>query len=435
MERLMRRLNGSLSRSVRRSIQDVFQQSPLDLRFALQKTLDPRVTFTRASSGTFTGSDGVLQTAAVDVPRFDHNPTTGESLGLLVEEARTNLVVQSEDFGTTWTTTGLLAFGSGSTLNATTAPTGVSTADLITEDASNGNHRIVTAAISWAGNTQYTFSCFAKANGRSSISFLLGTAGNWVNSSREVQFNLSTGTISYTSGTPVTASITAFPRGWYRLTMTATTVAAPSPSSVIIQMMDSTPVAFYTGNGTSGVFLFGGMLELGAFPTSYIPTTSATVTRAADVANITGANFSSWYNQTAGSVFVSSSLLANVNTYEASFTDNTNDNHHALRYLATQHQLISTAGGTTNSNIFSDGGGSQLSARTAYAYGSNAYSISSNGLLGSFSSTTGGIPSTVNRLNIGYSQVSGATGNLTIKRLTYWPTRLSNTTLQQITQP
>lgn len=67
MERLMRRLNGSLSRSVRRSVQDVFQQSPLDLRFALQKTLDPRVTFTRASSGTYVGSDGLIKTATTNL--------------------------------------------------------------------------------------------------------------------------------------------------------------------------------------------------------------------------------------------------------------------------------------------------------------------------------------------------------------------------------
>ena len=78
----------------------------LDLNFADSKSLTDGVTgqnlvtFTRASSGTFVGSDGVLRTAANDVPRFDHNPTTGESLGLLVEEARTNLLLNSATLST-----------------------------------------------------------------------------------------------------------------------------------------------------------------------------------------------------------------------------------------------------------------------------------------------------------------------------------------------
>jgi hypothetical protein len=62
----------------------IFNTSSLDLQFARTKTLDPRITFTRASSGTFVGSDGLIKTATTNEPRFDHNPTTGESLGLLV---------------------------------------------------------------------------------------------------------------------------------------------------------------------------------------------------------------------------------------------------------------------------------------------------------------------------------------------------------------
>jgi len=62
----------------------------LDLRFALAKKLDPRITFTRASSGTYFGPDGLMRTAGVNEPRFDHDPITGQSLGLLIEERRTN---------------------------------------------------------------------------------------------------------------------------------------------------------------------------------------------------------------------------------------------------------------------------------------------------------------------------------------------------------
>ena len=70
----------------------------LNLDFAKTKVLDPRITYTRASTATFVGSNGLIQTAASGAARFDHNPTTGESLGLLVEEARTNRVTYSEQF-------------------------------------------------------------------------------------------------------------------------------------------------------------------------------------------------------------------------------------------------------------------------------------------------------------------------------------------------
>lgn len=83
--------------------QKVFDQldyPTLDLNFALTKSLDPRITFTRASSGTYFDSSGVIQTATTNTPRFDHNPSTGESLGLLIEEQRTNLLLNSATLST-----------------------------------------------------------------------------------------------------------------------------------------------------------------------------------------------------------------------------------------------------------------------------------------------------------------------------------------------
>jgi len=234
--------------------------------------------------GEYVPTTSVINSA----PRFDHNPTTGESLGLLPEEARTNLIVQSENLGTTWTTTGLLAFGSGSTLNATVAPDGQTTADLVTENTSTSEHRIETTSISWVANTAYTLTMFAKANGRTRMDFF-GVGGGNFTGGRNVSFNLSTGTVITTDG-PI-ASIEARANGWYRIRMTLTTSATPSASSLFIRFLDNSNNFSYTGDGTSGIYLWGAQLEAGAFPTSYIPTTSATVTRAADVASITGSNF------------------------------------------------------------------------------------------------------------------------------------------------
>ena len=70
----------------------------LTLDFANSRRLDPRITFTRSSTATYVGSNGLIKTAPVDEARFDHDPETLESLGLLIEESRTNLISYSQDF-------------------------------------------------------------------------------------------------------------------------------------------------------------------------------------------------------------------------------------------------------------------------------------------------------------------------------------------------
>ena len=113
----------------------------LDLAFAATKALDPRITFTRASTGTYVGSNGTLRTAGINEARFDHSPLTLESLGLLVEEARTNLLLRSEEFdNASWTKT-----RSSVTANAITAPDRTLTGDkLIDSTDASASHFILT---------------------------------------------------------------------------------------------------------------------------------------------------------------------------------------------------------------------------------------------------------------------------------------------------
>ena len=407
----------------------------LDLNFAVTKNVGPLVTFTRASSATFINSAGTLQTAAVDVPRFDHNPTTGESLGLLVEEQRTNLLVQSENFGTTWTTTGLLAFGSGSTLNATVAPDGQMTADLLTENSSTSEHRVETAAISWAANTTYTLTIFAKANGRTRIDFF-GVGGGNFTGGREADFNLSTGSVINTDG--AIALITPFPNSWYRLRMTFTTSAAPSASSIFIRLNDDSSNFSYTGNGTSGIYLWGAQLEAGAFPTSYIPTTTAAATRSADVASITGANFSSWYRQDEGTVFAEGAavLPATITAHRplVYFGDASATDRWESRYVsigAGSRVYVNDENATQADFSFATPTSGQ-SVKIVSAIAANNFAACVNG--GTVNSDAAGTLPAPDRMDVGAS--IGNTNNLngTIRRLTYWPQRLSNSTLQTITQ-
>jgi hypothetical protein len=136
----------------------------LDLRFADNKSLVDAVTgaslvtFTRASSGTFVGSDGVLQTAATDVPRFDHDPTTGESLGLLVEEARTNLLVNSSTLSTQSATVTAVAHTLHFTGTGTITLTGASTAGPLVGTGTGEANRVSLTFTPTAGSLTLTVS-------------------------------------------------------------------------------------------------------------------------------------------------------------------------------------------------------------------------------------------------------------------------------------
>jgi len=267
----------------------------LDLNFAAAKQLDPRITFIRTSAGSFINSTGLVESAGSNVSRFTHDPVTLASLGLLIEESRTNLITNSEQINNAaWT-----HVGGSHTANQTTAPSGEVTADLFTENsAASTQHRlfqIPTVAI----GTTYTASIFVKrASGSRQFALTLTTA----TAVARVYFNLDTGTV----GTVVAGSgtITAYPNGWYRCT--ATGVADGLNGTTFLQLCNGTTSGSetYTGDGTSGLYIWGAQLEAGAFATSYIQTTSASATRAADVVTITGTDFSSWFNQSKGTIIV-----------------------------------------------------------------------------------------------------------------------------------
>jgi hypothetical protein len=318
----------------------------LDLRFADSKSLvDSRtgqslITFTRASSATFIDSAGTLQTAAVDVPRFDHNPTTGESLGLLVEEQRTNLLLNTATLSTQSVTVTAVAH-----------------------------------TLSFYGSGTVTLS------GAS-------TAGPAVGSG-------------------------AFPA---RTTLTFT----PSAGTLTLTV---------TGSVTSA------QLEAGAFVTSYIPTTTAAATRSADVASITGANFSSWYRQDEGTMFaeakrdfaVPSGLFPRV--YQIQGATGTNRVEQSY-YTGGQVNFIATNGVTQAEwypAYFIQNG-----VKSAQALAANNVAGVSNGVVtGTDTSVT--LP-TVQQIQIGAEGASINHLNGHIRRLTFFPQRLPNSTLQAITQ-
>ena len=362
-------------------------------------------------------------------PRFDHNPTTGESLGLLVEEARTNLILQSEDLSTSWTN-----INTTETTNAATAPDGTTTADKLVETAVTGEHSIRQDSTSQAAGT-YTFSIFAKAAERTFLQF----AATGVLGSFRANFNIGAGTLG-SSDSELITSIVPYGNGWYKCIVTRTTTAAGTLRSQwnIVTSSTAARVESYAGDGTSGLLLWGAQLEAGAFATSYIPTTTATVTRAADVASITGTNFSSWYNQTEGTLFGEGTSTNSISgttarVYALASNAATTEIFSLEARSATSIRARVLTGGVTVSasdtyNVLGK------NSKVAGAYGSDGVTVCADGRSPVTSASSISTPDALylgaNALGAGASCLNG-----TIKRITYWPVRLANTTLQSISAP
>ena len=232
----------------------------LNLDFANSKQLDPRITFYRDSIATYYDSKGVLRYANVNEPRFDHNPVTGESKGLLIEEARTNSLSVSS--GATIVSSEHLYFGSikdfGGYLipNYAIAPNGKMQAAALYGDGSSGSARVYWA---YASGT-HTFSVYAKDNGSGEFS-IWAYASSWVYSNK---FTWSGDTL--TEATPGSNTVlTPVGNGWYRVSVTFT---APSNGSVLIS-----PGAYSAWESGDSTLIWGAQLELNqSFATSYVPT-------------------------------------------------------------------------------------------------------------------------------------------------------------------
>lgn len=404
------------------SIQNNFPaiKPTLLLDFANTEVLDPRVTFTRASTATYFDQFGILQTAASGVPRFEHNPITFESLGLEIEEQRTNLVTYSEQFdNAAWTKS-----NSSITANTIVAPDGTLSGDKLVENTANATH-FAFASVAVTSGVAYTFSFYAKSGERTTVnpSLSLGfPAGS------SALFDLSTGIA--TPGVSATASMALVGNGWYRCSFTATANSTTSANAAIFLFSGSVT---YTGDGFSGIYIWGAQLEVGTFATSYIPTVASQVTRAADSASMTGTNFSSWYNQAEGTLYAESATNnpAAVSSAVASLFASAS-NFQRIRHVGALIDITAVSSGATT--VDTDGVAVTVGAfgKTAMGFKVNDYAQYTNTSLGG-TDNSAALPVGINVLNIGSTDGSGNNLNGTIRKIAYYPIRVSNTNLQALT--
>jgi hypothetical protein len=412
-------------------------------------------TFTsRASNATYYDQNGIVSIAATDVARDDaYLPDENGvfyPVGLLLEEERDNILLHSKDFSSTWdgSTYGTL------TLNATTSPDGTNNAALFQSDGASTsflNSGLFQTYTSIGSTTTVTNSLFVKDSNAGSVRIIGGSLNN-----RAFNGTFDFGTEDFTGtgsslGEDVFTNVEKHNNGWYRISVTCT----PGYPNSRFAILPNPGI----GN-TQGVYVWGAQLEEGSYATSYIPTTSGISTRAADISSsststrerdlvqITGSNFSSLFPSVgSGSVFVEGDVIGEkLNTSLGSFASfGTNDNNNFLYFLAYDNRdnvgFIQPSGG--NVSKYHDLTGKTFKGATAWTDLADAPSTGISALDGDLYGGNhwgySGVqnPANYDRFGIGRAIRSSTTFNTInghIKRLTYWPTRLSDSDLQRLTE-
>jgi hypothetical protein len=408
------------------------------LDFANVGRLDPRITFTRASTATYFNSLGVLTTANNDVARFDYDPSTLAAQGLLIEEQRTNSIRNNTMVGAVAGTPG-------------TAPTNWSrsaspTSGISNEIVGTGTESGITYIdLRFTGTASATFGF--SVNTDSGTAAAASASQAWTGSS---YLKLAAGSLNGATVQIVIneySSVPAFLRNTFSSTIIPTTANLATQRSALSVTTGASTASVqqafsvgFTNGATYDFTLRIGLpqLELGAFATSVIPTTTTALTRNADVANMTGTNFSSWYNQSSGSMFVEFSLsqpASGGNQFLVRASDNTYNNSVADNINATGFFALATASGGVFDGVAT--ATIAVSANTITkacgAYATNDLAACKDGgAVATDSSAT--IPTGLTRFDIGsdHAGLNRVKAGY-IRRIAYYPVRATNAQLQALT--
>jgi hypothetical protein len=384
---------------------------------------------TRATTATRVNASGLIESVASGVPRLDYY-TSGGTAGcpaLLVEPSAANSLLQSAAWNVSpWAAT---SGSQGATVsgNVTASPDGTTNADKLIEAAVTGTHFCLQSLTLTSGTT-YTASFFVKASERTRGRLRTsGSAAYW-----DVDFNLTSGTV--TGGT--NPFIQNFGNGWYRIGATFT--ANQASNSFILFLLDASGSVSYTGDGTSGLFVFGAQIEVGSVATSYIPTTTAAVTRNAEVISISGA-VSGCVGQTEGTMYLEfifrRPTIATAGPCGIASSNNQNRvlfwNNNSTNSMAVNIQVNAA-------NIFNISVGTLIEGtryKLAIGYKSGNSAIFLNGIqVGSTNTSAFTFAASLVAIFLGtYEAAAASVTNTGINAFTLYTTRLTNTELAALT--
>jgi hypothetical protein len=401
--------------------------------FAGERTLNngtgPAIAFTRASDATFFDANGALQTATSDTPRFDHDPATGASRGLLIEESRTNLFPWSEDFSdVSWSKA-----NASVVTNDAIAPDGTQTANKLQSTINGSAVEIKSSVV--VNSTTATCSVFLKKGSGATVANRVQLRNETTPTSLvTIDVNLDTGNISYVTGSSGASAVNVG-NGWWRISLTATS-GITSGNTISMSVLDN---FIKTMTDADFVYAWGAQLEAGAFATSYIPTTGATATRAADSAVVTP--ISSFYNQSEGTLFAEAtpkteSLDNGLQRALLTANDNTDLNQITIGQggSGSLDKLVFVSfigGGGGTAEMLGGSGIAGSTQKAAGAYKTSDFAFSVNG--GTADTEASGSPASgLTHLFIGRRPSDGFISGH-IRKIAYWPRRLTNTLLEEIT--
>jgi len=387
---------------------------------------------TRATTATRFNSAGFIESVASGVPRLDYY-TSGGTAGcpaLLVEASGSNLALQSENFTTTW---------GAASLNITsgfTSPTNSNLGALIEASAVGGRLR---QSVTLTSGATLDFSCFAKLGTLSSgvsLVFQDGTSTNYTSGACQA-FRLDTGQLASSGSTGagftvVRSGIENYGNGWYRCNLAVTMGYTPAAPNIMIRptaaLTSSIPV---TVSGDT-CYIFGAQLETGSIATSYIPTTTTSATRNAEVITLSGA-VSGCIGQTEGTIYLETDALvsgasdlfcfARATTNTVSISKNSTNIIQATVYTSGPSPALTiAASGTVSGN---------LKIAVAYKTGESALYI--NGVPIGTSSTAFSFTAALTEININLTGFFEGRGNQRISALSLYTTRLTNAELAALT--
>lgn len=389
----------------------------------------------RSTTATYVDSTGVVKTAAVNVARTGYRYYQGAylSTGLTLEDAATNLVTYSEQFdNAAWA-----KVGGTVSADAVVAPDGTATADKFVESTDAGLHLV---QFGFGARTQgdvVSGSIFVKPAERKLIRVRLGRSST----TESVTLDLSSQKV-LTRGTNVSAiNIWPVTYGWFRIEITVSIGETHNYQYLVAHTLSDEGADNYTGDGVSGIYWWGAQVELSSISSSYIPTTGATVTRAADIsssatvnraADVVSLSLGSWFDSREGTILVAASKpQGSFSSNQFFFAIGTS----TTRVLADYTNSGRSVGyhGSSGKLIVDDGALS--SWRYALAY--DATGVTAMTLDGASPLAGAYTPAASTTLFVGqsYTSAPGPFGmhNGHIRQLCYYPKRLTNAELQGIT--
>ena len=277
-------------------------QPTLNFDFANTKTLDSRINFRRDSIATYVGTDGLIKTAGVGEPRFDHDPLTGESLGLLIERTRTN-IVRSDPSSTGWTNDGNITRTANT--SDTKAPDGTYTATKLTSSTGSGTYSQIYASLSQSsGGVQ---SLWAKKGTHTVIAIYDFSGGGGI----RAWFDLNTGEHRCEGGSKVAAGVQSdgndnnnttmeqYPDGWYRCIY----YESSNMTYAHFRIVDFDSDTKSSSTTADSLYVWGIQAEVGVtYVTSFIPSVGGGTVRESEAVTMYDSNISSWFNESGGTL-------------------------------------------------------------------------------------------------------------------------------------